>query len=306
MINIRNVDLNLLVAFDALYDTGNVSRAAERLSLTQSTVSGILNRLRELFADPLFVRTRHGVLPTPRADALRNPVKALLADVEALVQPETFDPATAELTVSISANDYMQLALIVPLVTALRERAPGIRVAVMPAYIAELADHLARGTVDLALSTPEFADPSLPRVHLYKERYTCIARDGHPHKGSDMSLEDFCRYDHVLVAPTGGSFSGPTDDALSLAGASRKVAVSLPNFQVMLETVRAADLLAVVPETLLSGSGSGLRTFVPPVPIPDFDVIACWHRRLEKSLVHRWVRDVLVQLAGEQAGPSDQ
>ena len=131
MNNIRHVDLNLLVAFDALYDTGNVSRAAERLSLTQPTVSGMLSRLRELFADPLFVRTRHGVLPTPRADALRSPVKALLADVEALVQPETFDPATADVTISISANDYMQLALIVPLVAKLRERAPGIRVAVM-------------------------------------------------------------------------------------------------------------------------------------------------------------------------------
>ncbi|MFA9476654.1 MAG: LysR family transcriptional regulator, partial [Filomicrobium sp.] len=133
MINIRNIDLNLLVAFDALYDVRNVTRAAERLSLTQPTVSGMLNRLRHLFGDPLFVRTQHGVLPTPRADALAEPVKILLANAEALVAPSVFDPRSIEMTVSISVNDYMQYALIVPFINRLRKQAPGIRLSVMPA-----------------------------------------------------------------------------------------------------------------------------------------------------------------------------
>ena len=297
MINIRNVDLNLLVAFDALYDVRNVTRAAERLALTQPTVSGMLTRLRDLFGDPLFVRTQHGVLPTPRAEALCEPVKALLADVEALVAPDDFDPASAEMTISISANDYMQHSLILPFIERLRKQAPGIRLAVMPAYIAGLAAELARGTIDLALTIPEFTDRGLPRSLLYTERYVCVARANHPLKGRKLSLAAFCRFDHVIVSPTGGSFSGPADDALAALGAGRSVAVSLPSFHVMLETIRTDDFLALVPERLLDGKMAGLKSFEPPVLVPDFDVIACWHRRLDADPAQRWIRSLLDSVA---------
>ncbi len=293
MINIRNVDLNLLVTFDALYDARNVTRAAERLALTQPTVSGMLTRLRALFDDPLFVRTQHGVLPTPRADALSEPVKALLASVEALVTPDDFDPGLAEMKISISANDYMQHALIVPFIERLRKQAPGIRLAVMPAYIAGLAAKLARGEVDLAVTIPEFADPGLPRSLLYTERYVCVAREDHPLTGKKLSLEDFCRFDHVLVSPTGGGFSGPTDDALAKFGVSRRVSVSLPSFHVMLQTIRADDFLALVPERILYGKMAGLKLFEPPVLVPDFDVIACWHSRVDANPGQRWIRGLL-------------
>jgi DNA-binding transcriptional LysR family regulator len=297
MPNIRNIDLNLLIAFDALYDARNVTRAAERLALTQPTVSGMLARLRDLFGDPLFVRTQHGVLPTPRAEALCEPVKALLASAEALVTPGEFDPGSAEMTVSISANDYMQQALIVPFIERLRKQAPGIRLAIMPAAIAGLAEKLARGTVDLAISIPEFADPALPRRLLYTERYVCVARRDHPLKGKTLSLEAFCSFDHVMVSPTGGGFSGPTDEALAELGARRRVSVSLPSFHVMLETIRADDFLALVPERLLYGKMAGLELFESPVSVPDFDVIACWHRRVEADPAQRWIRELLDSVA---------
>jgi len=297
MSNIRNVDLNLLVAFDALYDVRNVTRAAERLSLTQPTVSGMLQRLRHLFDDPLFVRTQHGVLPTPRADALAEPVKALLADAEALVAMEEFNPALAEMTLSVSVNDYMQHALMVPFIKQLRRKAPGIRIAIMPAYIAGMAERLARGAIDLAVTVPEFADPGLQRSLLYTERYVCVARRGHPLKQQKLSLDAFCRFDHVLVSPTGGSFSGPTDDALAAFGRSRRVAVSLPSFHVMLETIRTDDFLALVPERLLHGKMAGLKRFQSPVTVPDFDVIACWHKRLDADPAQRWIRRLLAAVA---------
>lgn len=293
MTNIRNVDLNLLVAFEALYDDRNVTRAAERLALTQPTVSGMLARLRELFRDPLFVRTQHGVLPTPRADALSGPVKALLASAKALVTPEEFDPASVEMTVSISANDYMQHALIVPFMAALREQAPCISLAVLPAYISGLAEKLARGMADLAVTIPEFADASLPRRLLYTERYVCIARNDHPLKAKKLSLKGFCRYDHAIVSPTGGSFSGPTDDALAQHGLTRNVSVSVPSFQVLLEVIRGGDFLALVPQRLLLGRMDGLKLFEPPVLVPDFDVIACWHPRVEADAAQIWIRSVL-------------
>ncbi len=297
MYNIRNIDLNLLVAFNALYDARNVTRAAERLALTQPTVSGMLTRLRDLFGDPLFVRTQHGVLPTPRADDLSEPIKALLSDVEALVTPTEFDPASAAMTVSISANDYMQHSLIVPLIRSLRKKAPGIRLALLPAYIAGLADKLARGTIDLAVTIPEFAGPDLPRSLLYTERYVCVARKGHPLNGKKLSLEDYCRFDHVIVSPTGGSFEGPADQALADLGASRRVSVSLPSFHVLLETIRTDDFLALVPERLLYGKTAGLKLFEPPITVPDFDVIASWHHRVDKDPAQRWLRALLTSVA---------
>ncbi len=287
----------MLVAFNALYDVRNVTRAAERLALTQPTVSGMLTRLRDLFGDPLFVRTQHGVLPTPRADDLAEPIKVLLSNVEALVAPTEFDPASAAMTVSISANDYMQHSLIVPLIRSLRKKAPGIRLALLPAYITGLADKLARGTIDLAVTIPEFASPDLLRSLLYTERYVCVARKGHPLNGKKLSLEDYCRFDHVIVSPTGGSFEGPADQALADLGASRRVSVSLPSFHVLLETIRTDDFLALVPERLLYGKTAGLKLFEPPITVPDFDVIASWHHRVDKDPAQRWLRALLTSVA---------
>lgn len=299
MTDIRNVDLNLLVAFDALYDARNVTRAADRLALTQPTVSGMLTRLRDLFGDPLFVRTQHGVLPTPRADELAEPIKELLTGIEALITPVDFDPASTTMTISISANDYMQHSLIVPLIRDLRKTAQGIKLAILPAEITDLADKMARGTIDLAVTIPDFAGPNLPRSLLYTERYVCAARKGHPLKGKNLSLDDFCRFDHVIVSPTGGSFEGPADQALAELGASRTVSVSLPSFHVLLETMRTGDFLALVPERLLYGKMAGLKLFNPPITVPDFDVIATWHQRVEKNPAHRWLRSRLIAVADE-------
>ena len=130
--DIRNLDLNLLKALDALLDERSVTRAATRLSLTQPAVSGMLTRLREAFNDPLFIRAPHGMVPTLRAQALASPVKQLLADAEALLYPATFDPLQADFTWTMAATDYALKAAIVPFIAALKTRAPGIRVRVIP------------------------------------------------------------------------------------------------------------------------------------------------------------------------------
>lgn len=297
MTNIRKIDVNLLCAFDALYDTHSVTMAADRLALTQPTVSGMLSRLRDLFGDRLFVRTQYGILPTPRAEQLSDPIKAVLADIEALVAPEHFDPATLKTTISLSANDYMQQSLVVPLISTLRKKAPGIKLAVLPAYIAGLAENLAKGKADVALTIPEFASDDLARKLLYTEHYVCVARKSHPLDEKQISLEDFCRFDHVVVSPTGGSFAGPVDQALSNVGAKRNVSLSLPSFHVLLEAIRSNDLLAHVPKRLLVGRMASLKVFAPPVIVPDFDVIMCWHQRLEHDQMHRWLRSLIFETA---------
>lgn len=297
MKDIRNVDLNLLVAFDVLYEVGNVSRAAVQMGLSQPAVSGMLARLREVFSDPLFVRTQHGVLPTRRADELSMPIRDIIVSVERLVTGDEFDPATIKKTISISANDYLQEALIIPFIGMLRKKSPGIRLSVTPPLTERLSENLARGRLDLSVSVPELVDPGLPRSILYSERYVCIGRSAHPLKSGKISLKQFCSFDHLIVSPTRGSFSGPTDDALAELGVDRRVVISLPSFQTLLKTVQTDDFLALVPERMLRSFDVGLKVFRPPVQIPNFDVIVCWHQIADKDPVLNWVKSLLHDVA---------
>lgn len=301
MTDIRKADFGLLVAFDALFDELSVSRAAERLALTQPTVSGMLNRLRDLFGDPLFIRGQRGILPTPRAESLALPVKALLDDAKELVAPAVFDPTTADMTFSITVNDYMQYTLVLPFIEALRRQAPKVRVAILPLLIAGLATKLMRGEVDLAITIPQFSDPDLPSRLLYRDRYVGIVRKRHPMKRLRPSLDEFCRYDHLLVSPTGGSFTGPTDDALKEYGVKRNVAISLPSFHVLLDVIRAVDFVALVPEHMLRGRRQDFHVFTPPVTLPGIDVIACWHTRVSRHPAHIWMRELLATIAKQMA-----
>ena len=187
------------------------------------------------------------------------------------------------MTFSITVNDYMQYALVIPFIEALR---PKVRVAILPLIIAGLTARLMRGEVDLAITIPQFSDPDLPSRLLYRDRYVGIVRKRHPLKRSRPSLEEFCRYDHLLVSPTGGSFTGPTDDALRGHGATRNVAVSLPSFHVLLDVVRSVDFVAPVPEYMLRGRHQDLRVFQPPID-----------PRVSRHPAHRWLRDLLASVA---------
>jgi DNA-binding transcriptional LysR family regulator len=298
MKNIRRFDLDLLVALDALIEERNATRAAARLGCTQPTISGMLARLRDLFGDPLFVRTQRGLLPTPRAQALALPLKQLLADSRRLVAREAFDPATAELAFTISSNDYAQRALLVPFVKVLRREARQIRLAIAPPIVEGVGDALARGAIDLAVTIPEFAAPELRSRLLYRERYVVAVRPRHPlARRGTMTVERFCEYDHVLVSPTGGSFEGPADRALSRLRLRRQVRYSVPSFLLLPEILQTDDLVALVPSRLLGADDRRLVVLKPPVEIPGFEVIAAWHPRVDEDAAHRWLRRRLAETA---------
>jgi DNA-binding transcriptional LysR family regulator len=298
MADIRKIDLNLLVVLDALLDERSVTRAAARLGYSQPTISGMLVRLRDLFGDPLLVRTQRGMLATPRAQALVLPLKQLLADSQRLIAREAFDPARADITFTVSANDYMQHALLVPFIQALRREARSIRLAITPPIVEGLADALAREQIDLAVTIPEFAMSDLPSRLLYRERYVVAVRRQHPlaRRGA-MSIDSFCAYDHVLVSPTGGSFEGPTDRALAGMRRRRTVRYSVPSFLLLRGLLLGDDLVAVVPSRLLRVTERKLVALSPPVDIPGFDVIAVWHPRTDKDVAHRWLRNGLRETA---------
>ncbi|KPZ18958.1 Transcriptional regulator, LysR family [Pseudomonas syringae pv. viburni] len=167
--DIRALDLNLLKALDALLDERSVTRAADRLSLTQPAVSGMLNRLRESFDDVLFVRAQRGIVPTLRAEQLATPVKQLLADIESMLRPQAFNPLTACMTVKVASTDYALRAVVVPFLNALRKQAPNVRVSIQPVDGHELVAQLDRGDIDLVLITPENMTPGLHAVPLFDE-----------------------------------------------------------------------------------------------------------------------------------------
>jgi DNA-binding transcriptional LysR family regulator len=298
MSNLRTIDLNLLKVFDALIDEGSVTRAAARLSLTQPAVSGSLTRLREGFNDPLFVRTRRGIVPTTHALALAAQVKRVLSEVEAMLQPASFDPALATLTISIAATDYAQRAVLVPFLAVLRARAPGIRVSVLPANPELVQTQLERGELDLALMTPETTSPDLHSQVLFDEHYVCALREGHPYASPKrLSLARFCSLDHAIVSYSGGAFRGATDEALARVGRTRRVSLSVPCFLVLPEILRTSDLIAVAPSRLIAGS-PGLVAMAPPVDIAGFTKIVTWHDRTHNDPAHAWVRAVLLETCG--------
>lgn len=296
-IDIRKIDLNLLVALKVLLEERNVSRAAERLALTQPTVSGMLARLRILFDDPLFVRTQHGVVPTPRAEGLAPALEQLLKDAIDLVAPEEFDPKTVQLDFRISANDYMQSTIVVPFIRRLRREAPMVRLAVRNLEVAKLGTMLASGELDLAITIPEFVDPGLRTQLLYREEYVCAVRGAHPIRSTKVSMKRFLSYDHVLVSPSDGRFSGPADDALALRNVKRRVALSVPSFLILLEILQTDDLVALVPRRLLKGREHSLRLIQPPMEVRGFDVVTAWHSRSQEDGTHRWLRDNLTQIS---------
>ena len=294
--DIRKVDLNLLVALKVLLEERNVSRTAERLALTQPTVSGMLARLRVLFDEPLFVRTQHGMVPTPRAEALAPALDRLLRDASNLVEPRQFDPKTAQIDFRASANDYMQSTVLVPFIKALRSESPGTRLAVHNQEVANLERMLARGELDLAVTIPEFVDPGLQTQLLYREEYVCAVRQSHPIRSSRVSMDRFLKYDHVLVSPSEGHFRGPVDDVLAKHGVERRVALSVPSFLLLLQILQTDDLIALVPKRLLSRRPHALRLIRPPIDVPGFDVIAAWHARSQHDPAHEWIRGRLAEV----------
>ena len=303
MRNLNTLDLNLLKALDALLDERNVTRAAARLGVSQPAMSGILTRLRDSFGDPLFVRAQRGILPTQRALDLCLPVKQALGQIDALLQPPVFDPASATLTFTISATDYALRAVALPFLALLKQQAPQLRVSLLPIDNSQIHSQLERGQIDLALLTPDHTPPDLHARELFRERYVCVMREGHPAASTpDLSLDTFCQLDHALVSYEGGHFCGVTDTALQQLGRQRRVSLSVKSFLILPEILRSSDMVATLPARLVSGL-PGLVLREPPLPVPGFAKIAAWHARSHHDPAQRWLRELLFAASADQLPP---
>src|SRR6267154_2364648 len=238
----KRLDLNLLVTLETLLVEQNVTKAAARLHLSQPAVSAQLNRLRHEFDDPLLIPAQRGMAPTAKAMDLLDPLRQALDQVRAtLATHRNFDPARAKLTFAIACTDYLQTALVKPLVIELRKRAPGVRVAMRNLDMPQLEAQMARGEVDLALMTPQAAPPSLRTRHLFDERYVLIGRRKHPRLRDGITVQEFARLEHVIVSHS--------------------------------------DFVALVPERLVRDRADKLKVMDCPFSVEGFAVGMVWHER---------------------------
>ena len=302
--DIHNVDLNLLVALEALLSERNVTRAAQRLGLSQPAMSAALARLRTLFNDPLLLRTSRGMLPTAKGVELAAPVKQVLDEIGRIVrQADAFDPARAEVTFTITASDYVEFTILPRLVDHFEARAPGCRLAVRPINFATLPEQLERGEVDLALVSTTNAPENARLRPLYPERFVCAVRRGHPRAAKQISLEEFCALEHVLISPSGGAFVAQTDAALSALGRSRSVRLSVPHFLLIPEILGRSDMMAVLPERLARAHADRLHIMEVPFELPPYTIAQVWHERTHRDPARAWLRQALADLMENEGTP---
>jgi DNA-binding transcriptional LysR family regulator len=300
----NDVDLNLLVALDALLAEGSVTAAARRLGLSSSAMSRTLTRLRSATGDPLLVRAGRGLVPTPYAAELRERVHALSRDVLAVLHPQIsrLDIASLERTFTIRANEGFVAALSASLVAAITEAAPRVRLRFAPKPEKD-ARPLREGQIDLEIGVLGASAPEVRTQALFRDGFVGVARIGHPlFSGTDITPERYAACDHV-VASRKGEFTGPVDDALEELGLRRRVTVVVPGFPDAMEIARHSDWVALVPRSCLgnglandSAAAAGLQCFELPVRTPEIVISAMWHPRADADPAHRWLRDTVVSV----------
>ena len=295
MDNLRRIDLNLLVTLEALLTERNVTRAAQRLHLSQPSVSVQLGKLRKIFADPLLAPAPGGMVPSTRAQELLQPLRAALSDMRIVLAPRpAFDPVTAELTWQIAGADYAEYSILLPALDQLRKAAPGVRVAVREAAHSRMFKQLEGGAIDLGLLAMEAVPERLHHRVLFKEHYVLVARKRHPALKRKLTVEMMCRLEYVIVSPDGGGFRGVTDTALESRGRKRRVVLSVPHFLFVPEVVMRTDLVAILPSRLVKNRSDRISVIAPPLPIPAYEMSMIWHERSHLDPAHIWLREQLV------------
>ncbi len=277
--NLRSVDLNLLVVLDALLDEAHVSRAAERIGLSQPAMSSALERCRHLFGDRLLERGAGGMVLTPKAQALAGPVKEVLAGMVALLGKDEPDLASIRQTVRVVMADHPAVVIAPALHRRLAQTAPGLTIAVMPWHGAAAAlDGLGRSSIDLAVSVFPSVDADFTRRELLQERYRVAMRRDHPAAGA-FDLERWLAHPHVLVSGRGDT-RGPLDEALARIGRARHVGMVVPSFIMVPPLLAETDMIGLLPSRCLPERVRGeIVAFEPPISVEGFPLHSAWHKR---------------------------
>ncbi|WP_085315434.1 LysR family transcriptional regulator [Derxia lacustris] len=299
--NLRSIDLNLLVVLDALLDEAHVTRAADRLALSQPATSAALERCRALFDDLLLVRNGARMTLTPRAQALRAPVKEALAAVQQLLDPAPPSLQALAATVRIGLADALVARLLPALLARLQVTAPGLCIVCLPWQGGgDLLRQLDDGGLDLALSVLPPASGRLRRLELLHERYVVAMRRDHP-AARDFGLDAWLAHPHVLVSSHGDT-RGALDDALLASGRTRRVGAVVPSFLAALALLERSDLIGLLPSRCLGASEADrFASFAPPLPVDGFALALAWHARRDGDAAVQHVATLLRELLADPA-----
>lgn len=313
-LHFRHLDLNLLRVFDAVMSEGSLTRAADKLALTQPAVSNALRRLREALGDELLVRQGQGMTPTPRAQTLWPAVREALTQLQTVLAPGEFDPATATNLFTLAMADATAGTLIPPMVPLLEREAPGVSLRVLPLSTRDPRALLNAEEADLAVG---YFPAPLAELHaerqagrigtfdshrLYDGNYVCVMRHGHPlSTPGALTLDSFCAARHLLVSFTGRPY-GFVDEALTALGRQRRIVLIVNQFFTAGRVVADTDMLTVLPRHFVPFTGLPLAERPLPLPMPMVHVDALWRRRSAQPAACRWLLDTLTRAAQQAFG----
>lgn len=299
---LRKIDLNLLVVFNQLLVDRRVSTVADRLDLTQPAVSNALKRLRLLLQDELFLRTSRGMEPTPYALQLAEPVAYALGTLHsALNQRISFDPQASTRTFTLAVTDIGEIYFMPILMNALADQAPNIRISTVRNTATSLKEDMEAGTVDLAIGLLPSLQAGFFQRRLFRQRYVCMYRKEHPLAQKPITLEDFCDAEHVCViaANTG---HGEVDVLLERAGINRRMRLIVPHFIAVGHILQTTNLIATVPErfAVCCEGPFNLVTSPHPANLPEIAINLFWHAKYHRDPANRWLRQLVFDLFSDK------
>ena len=296
------LDFNLLLTLDVLLTEQNVARAAQRLKLSPSAMSRALARLRETTGDPLLVRAGRGLVPTPRALALRERIGPLVQEIEAVMRPlNALKLSELERTFTLRSSEGFVENFGAALIQRVAAEAPNVRLCFVRKPD-KSSTALRDGTVDLETGVVGATmGPEIRAQALFRDRWIGVVRKGHPlQHGARITAEQFAQGRHIAVSRRGGVIGGPVDEALAPLGWQRNVVAITGGFVTALALARGTDLIACVPERHTQSLRGDLHSFALPFPVPAFSVSLFWHPRQQADPAHMWLRRVVLETCGEQ------
>jgi DNA-binding transcriptional LysR family regulator len=293
----QRIDLNLLVTFEAIYRSLNLTAAGRGLGLSQPAMSHALGRLRSAFNDPLFVRLPRGLQPTPLADEIAPALIEGLAVIRGSLERKTFDPATSSRIFNVGMGDIAEVVHLPRVIRELRASAPGVRVNSVGIPAQRLGDALGDGELDVATGNHPVG-AGCRELALYEGEYACVLRADHPVIGARLSLKQFKAAGHILVVPKGASQNAQVmERALTSRQVNARIAVQVSNFLGVMALITGTDLIATIPRRLALTMRKFARINVlpPPVPLPKIKVSLYWHERFHRDPGNVWLRSVYVK-----------
>jgi DNA-binding transcriptional LysR family regulator len=295
--HISRIDLNLFTVFEAIYTEGSVTRASQKLNLTQPAISHALGRLREMFDDPLFIRQGHTMVSTPLARNMIDPVRRALRGLEVTLNGlDRFDPATTPKQFKLALRDVLEATILPPLVSNISRVAPLVDIAASQVDRRALESELAAGTLDAAIDVLLPLSNDILRTRIDQDTTVVVARKGHPAIDGSIDIETYLKQDHILTSSRRKGL-GLQDFELSRFGMERRIRLRCQHYFAACRVVGQTDLILTMPERYARIANQQFDNQILPFPleVPAFDVFLYWHSNVDNDPANRWLREEIVK-----------